>query len=127
MPKKTAKKPKFNNDPLGELSNKVKEIKPQKDTKPIVDYVLDKLGTPNNLVKVEAYHYDWGEGRDNRWRVNIVTEEMLKTDLGNLIPTWKRNHCYFLRFDDDMGVATYCNPPIERAYDSEGELIDGTV
>ena len=31
MPKKTAKKPKFNNDPLGELSNKVKEIKPQKD------------------------------------------------------------------------------------------------
>ena len=97
MPKKTTKKPKFNKDPLVDFPPK--EIKKSKDTKPIIDYVLDKLGTPNNLVKVEAYHYDWGEGRDNRWRVNIVTEEMLKTDLGNLIPTWKRHDCFFLRFD----------------------------
>ena len=127
MPKKTAKKPKFNNDPLGEFSKKTKEIKPQKDTKPIIDYVLNKLGTPNNLVKVEAFHYDWGEGRDNRWRVNVVVEEMLQTDLGNLIPTWKRHDCFFLRFDDESQSATYCNPPIEKKYNSEGELIDGTL
>jgi hypothetical protein len=28
---------------------------------------------------------------------------------------------------DNASRGTYCNPPIERAYDSEGELIDGTV
>ena len=90
-------------------------------------YVLEKLGTPDNLVKVEAFHYDWGEGRDNRWRVNVVVEEMLQTDLGNLIPTWKRHDCFFLRFDDESQSATYCNPPIEKKYNSEGELIDGSV
>jgi len=94
-----------------------KKPKRSKDTKPIIDYVLSKLGTPENLVKVEAIHYDWGEGRDNRWRVNIVTEEMLDTELGNSIPTWKRPDSFFMHFDDDMRVATYCNPPIERKYD----------
>ena len=94
-----------------------KEPKHSKDPKPVIDYVLSKLGTPKNLVKVEAYNYDWGEGRNNRWRVNVVTEEMLKTDLGNLIPTWKRLSSYFMHFDDDMQTATYCNPPIERKYD----------
>ena len=45
MPKKTAKVPKFNKDPLAELSKKTKEIKPQKDTKPIIEtngYYIDK-------------------------------------------------------------------------------------
>ena len=52
---------------------------------------------------------------------------MLQTDLGNLIPTWKRHDCFFLRFDDESQSATYCNPPIEKKYNSEGELIDGSV
>ncbi len=128
MPKrKSMKKYKFNPDPLDEMTKNKKEIKKEKDTQPIVDYVLKKLGTPENLVKVEAFHYDWGEGRDNRWRVNVVVEEMLQTDLGNLIPTWKRHDCFFLRFDDESQSATYCNPPIEKKYNSKGELIDGPV
>ena len=128
MPKrKSMKKYKFNPDPLDEMTKNKKEIKKEKDTQPIVDYVLKKLGTPENLVKVEAFHYDWGEGRDNRWRVNVVVEEMLQTDLGNLIPTWKRHDCFFLRFDDESQSATYCNTPIEKKYNSKGEPIDGPV
>jgi len=115
MPRKSAMKKKTTKDPLVDFPPK--EPKRSKDTKPIIDFVLSKLGTPENLVKVEAIYYDWGEGRDNRWRVNIVTEEMLDTELGNSIPTWKRPDSFFMHFDDDMGVATYCNPPIERKYD----------
>lgn len=94
-----------------------KTVTVKKDPQPLIDYVLSKVGKPSNLVKVEAIHYNWGEGRDNRWRVNIVTEEMLKTDLGNLIPTWVRNNCYFVHFDDESQTPTYCNPPMERVYE----------
>ncbi len=128
MPKRSPmKKYKYDKDPLADIKEASKEIKKGKNPQPVIDYVLKKLGTPENLVKVEAFHYDWGEGRDNRWRVNVVTEEMLETDLGNLIPTWKRHNCYFLRFDDESQTATYCNPPIEKSYNSKGELIDGPI
>ena len=115
MPKKKTNLEDFHPTPTVEETNPVTTVK--KDPQPVIDYVLSKVGKPSNLVKVEAIHYNWGEGRDNRWRVNIVTEEMLKTELGNLIPTWVRNNCYFIHFDDENQTTTYCNPPMERVYE----------
>lgn len=82
----------------------------------VVNYVLNKLGRPKNLVKVEAYNYKWGD-KSNRWRINVVVEENVHTDLGTCIPAWRRNDCFFLHFDEKTKTATYCNPPIERKYE----------
>lgn len=83
--------------------------------KAVSDAVLEKLGTPKNLVKVEAYNYKWGD-RDNRWRVNVVVEKEVHTELGTCIPAWRRDDSFFLHFDKDTKKITYCNPPIERKY-----------
>jgi hypothetical protein len=94
------------------------EVKMQqkKDPKPVIDYVLLNLGTPKNLVNVEAYNYDWGEGKTNRWRVNIVTEVNIETEIGTELSVYKRPDSFFLHFDEASNTATYCNPPIERKY-----------
>ena len=81
----------------------------------VIKYVLNNLGTPKNLVKVEAYNYTWGETK-NRWRVNVVVEEEVQTELGSCIPAWRRHDSFFLHFDEKTKKATYCNPPIERKY-----------
>lgn len=81
----------------------------------LTNEVLKQLGTPRNLVKVEAYQYNWGE-TSNRWRVNIVTEEEIHTELGTYIPAWRRHDSFFLHFDESSEQITYCNPPIIRKY-----------
>lgn len=81
----------------------------------VTQEVLKQLGTPRNLVKVEAYHYSWGE-TNNRWRINIVTEEEIHTELGTYIPAWRRHDSFFLHFDELSEQITYCNPPIVRKY-----------
>lgn len=104
--------------PIQKSQEEVEEpMAPKKDPQQIIEYVLSKLGVPPNLVKVEAYNYQWGEGKDNRWRINVVVEECVDTDMGNSTITWKRPHSFFMHFDDDMQIATYCNPTIEQEYE----------
>lgn len=88
----------------------------KKDPQKVIDYVLSNLGTPKNLVNVEAYNYDWGHGKNDRWRVNIVTEVNVETEIGTELSVYKRPDSFFLHFDDENNVATYCNPPIQRKY-----------
>jgi len=99
----------YRNDDEGKMQIK-------KDPQPIIDYVLSKLGTPKNLVNVEAYNYNWGDGKTNRWRVNIVTEVNIETEIGTELSVYKRPDSFFLHFDDQSKTATYCNPEIERKY-----------
>lgn len=101
-------------DPLEDLREE-KKIE-NKDHRVVEKFVLDRLGVPKNLVKVETLHYNWGEGKDDRWRVNIVTEENIATELGTELLSWKRPHSFFLHFNHDTEEATYCNPPITKEY-----------
>lgn len=118
------KKPKwddglFDDEDKEEVTPKAKTKKQDKINlsakEKVIKEVLRLLGTPKNLVKVEAYQYNWGE-TSNRWRINIVTEEEVHTDLGTHIPAWRRRDSFFLHFDESSEKITYCNPAIERKY-----------
>lgn len=118
------KKPKwdeglFDDENDQETTAKNKSKKQEKSTLNLKDKVANEvlklLGTPKNLVRVETYQYNWGE-TNNRWRVNIVTEEEVHTELGTYIPAWRRHDSFFLHFDESSEKITYCNPTIERKY-----------
>ena len=50
MPKRSPmKKYKYDKDPLADIKEASKEIKKAKNPQPVIDYVLKKLGTPENL------------------------------------------------------------------------------
>lgn len=114
MPVKKKKKVKEPVDPLEGLHEE-KQVS-TKDPKLVEEYVLKHLGTPKNLMNVEVIHYNWGEDKDDRWRVNVVVEEDIETVYGTKTKILKRKHSYFLHFNHDTKKATYCNPEIQKVY-----------
>lgn len=86
--------------------------KSDKDPQPVIDYIFSRIDKPKNLERIETYNYCWENGKDNRWRVNIITKEMVKTRAGNMVEQYVISRSFFLHFDYSKKEATYCNPSL---------------
>jgi len=93
------------------MSKKNNESSASKDQ--IIQAILAITGTPKNLVKVEAFNYNFGEGKNDRWRINYLLENDFETDYGMLIPKYTRPHSYFVHFDSNTSEFKYSNPPLK--------------
>ena len=74
----------------------------------IAQKILNRLGKPPNLLKVDCMNT-----YDNKWRVNVWVK-----DTDSVVPGYKILHSYFCEITKSNTCR--CNPKIERLYRQTG-------
>ena len=78
------------------------EIAPELQEELVIEEVLEQLGTPHNLYKIDANNV-----YDNRWRVDVWIEEWKEESTG---PSYRIAYSYFCTIKDNCILKS--NPEI---------------
>ena len=77
----------------------------------VINAVISKLGKPENLFQVTATNL-WND----RWRVNVWCKHQVETEC-MVVENHRIEYSYFIRYNEESGTITLCNPEIEPIKD----------
>jgi hypothetical protein len=85
-------------------------VNPQdKSRNKVKEKVLNRLGRPSDLFKIDAYNV-----YDNKWRINVWCDRKPKEDSNCTVESKELRHSYFCVMTE--GGTLRCKPKISKLY-----------